>query len=135
MTAPYLFDSHALLAFFQNEEGAEAVATVLQKAIKQKLDRLICMINLGELIYVTKKNFGDNKKLEVLARVHQLGFKVLPVAEPLIFKAAEIKAGYGISYAASFVLACAAEQSARIVTGDPELKKVAHLVNVDWIHL
>ena len=133
MTSPYLFDSHALLAFFQNEEGAEIVAEILQRALKRGLDRLICVINLGEIIYVTKRRFGDSKKLEVLARVHQLGLKVLPVPQNLVFKAAEIKAQYPISYADCFALACAMEHSARVVTGDPDFKKVAHLVSIDWI--
>ena len=133
MTSPYLFDSHALLAFFQNEEGAEIVAEILQRAVKEGLERLICVINLGEIIYVTKRRFGDSKKLEVLARVHQLGLKVLPVPEDLVFKAAEIKAQYPISYADCFALACAMEHSARVVTGDPDFKKIAHLLSIDWI--
>jgi predicted nucleic acid-binding protein len=133
MTSPYLFDSHALLAFFQNEEGAEIVAEILQRSMQKGLDRLICVINLGEIIYVTKRHFGDSKKLEVLARVHQLGLKVLPVPENLVFKAAEIKAQYPISYADCFALACAIEHSARVVTGDPDFKKIAHLVSIDWI--
>lgn len=133
MTPPYLFDSHALLAFFQNEEGAEIVAEILQRAMKQGLDRLICVINLGEIIYITKRRFGDTKKLEVLTRVHQLGLQVLPVPQNLVFKAAEIKAQYHISYADCFALACAMEHSARVVTGDPDFKKIAHLVSIDWI--
>jgi len=133
MTPSYLFDSHALLAFFQNEEGAEIVAEILQRSMQKGLDRLICVINLGEIIYVTKRHFGDSKKLEVLARVHQLGLKVLSVPENLVFKAAEIKAQYPISYADCFALACAMEHSARVVTGDPDFKKIAHLVSIDWI--
>ena len=133
MTPPYLFDSHALLAFFQNEEGAEIVAEILQRAVGKGLDRLICVINLGEIMYVTKRRFGDSKKLEVLARVHQLGLQVLPVPQELVFKAAEIKAQYPISYADCFALACAMEHSARVVTGDPDFKAVAHLVSIDWI--
>jgi len=133
MTPPYLFDSHALLAFFQNEEGAEIVAEILQRAVKEGLDRLICVINLGEIIYITKRRFGDSKKLEVLTRVHQLGLQVLPVPQNLVFKAAEIKAQYPISYAHCFALACAMEHSARVVTGDPDFKKIAHLVSIDWI--
>lgn len=133
MTSPYLFDSHALLAFFQNEEGAEIVAEILQRAMEKGLDRLICVINLGEIIYITKRRFGDSKKLEVLARVHQLGLKVLSVPENLVFKAAEIQAQYPISYADCFALACAMEHSARVVTGDPDFKKIAHLVSIDWI--
>ena len=133
MTPPYLFDSHALLAFFQNEEGAEIVAEILQRAMKKGLDRLICLINLGEIIYITKRRFGDSKKLEILARVHQLGLQVLPVPQNLAFKAAEIKAQYPISYADCFALACAMEHSARVVTGDPDFKKISHLVSIDWI--
>jgi ribonuclease VapC len=133
MISRYKFDSHALLAFFQKEVGAETVGDILQKALKHRLDRLICVINLGEIIYITKRRFGDKKKLEVLSRVHQLGFKVLPAPEALVFKAAELKADYPISYADCFTLACALEHSAILVTGDPEFKKVAHLVKIQWI--
>ncbi len=133
MTAGYLFDSHALLAFFQNEQGAEIVAKILRKSIKQRLDQFISVINLGEIIYMTKRRFGDKKKVEILGRIHQLGLKVLPAPEPLVFEAAELKAEYPISYADCFALACALEQSATLVTGDPEFKKVVHLVDIQWI--
>jgi predicted nucleic acid-binding protein len=133
MTPPYLFDSHALLAFFQNEEGAEIVAEILHRAVKKGLDRLLCVINLGEIMYVTKRRFGDSKKLEVLARVHQLGLQVLAVPQNLVFKAAEIRAQYPLSYVDCFALACAMEHSARVVTGNPDFKTIAHLVSIDWI--
>jgi len=133
MTSGYLFDSHALLAFFQKEKGAGIVAKILRNAEKLSLNRLICVINLGEIIYMTKRRFGDQKKVELLGRVHQLGFKILPVPESLVYKAAELKAEYPISYADCFALACALEHSAILVTGDPEFKKVVHLVSIEWI--
>ena len=133
MTSRYLFDSHALLAFFQKEKGADVVSKILRKALKQGVDRLICVINLGEIIYMTKRRFGDNKKMEILGRVHQLGFKILQIPEALVYKAAELKAEYPISYADCFALACTLEHSAILVTGDPEFKKVVHLVNIQWI--
>ena len=46
MSSSYLFDSHALLAFFQNETGADAVARILRKAMKTGAHRFICLINL-----------------------------------------------------------------------------------------
>jgi len=58
MTSGYLFDSHALLAFFQNEIGATIVCKILQKTRKEHIDRLVCIINLGEIIYITKRMFG-----------------------------------------------------------------------------
>jgi ribonuclease VapC len=133
MTSSYLFDSHALLAFFQKEKGTEVVAKILRGAEKHHRARLICVINLGEIIYMTKRRFGDQKKMEILGRVHQLGFKILPVPEPLVYKAAEFNAEYPISYADCFALACALEHSAILVTGDPEFKKVVHLVSIEWI--
>ena len=96
MTSGYLFDSHALLAFFQKEKGAGIVAKILRNAEKQGLNRLICVINLGEIIYMTKRRFGDQKKVELLGRVHQLGIKVLPIPESLVYQAAEFKAEYPI---------------------------------------
>ena len=97
------------------------------------MERLICVINLGEILYVTKRRFGDTKKLEVLSRVHQLGFKILPVPNFLVFKAAEIKAEYPMSYADCFALASALEHSAILVTGDPDFKKASRIVNIQWI--
>jgi len=105
MTKPYLFDSHALLAFFQNEKGSDVVAKILRIATKQGLDRLICVIHLGEIIYMTKRRFGDIKKMEILGRVYQLGFKVVPAPESIVYEAAELKAEYPISYADCFALA------------------------------
>ena len=133
MTSSFLFDSHALFAFFQKEQGAEVVAQILQRVDKQGLNRLLCVINLGEIIYMTKRHFGDQKKMEILGRIHQLGLIILPVPEPLVYQAAEIKAEYPISYADCFALACAIEHSAMLVTGDPEFKKVDHLVGIEWI--
>jgi len=133
MKSGYLFDSHALLAFFQNEKGAKIVYDILQQSKKQNIDCLICVINLGEIIYLTKKRFGDSKKLEILGRIHQLEFKVLPVPNALVYQAAEIKADYPLSYADCFVVACSQAHSAIIVTGDPDFKNVEHLVNIEWI--
>ena len=133
MTAGYLFDSHALLAFFQKEKGAEIVANILRESMEQQLDQLISVINLGEIIYMTKRRFGNQEKVGILGRIHQLGLKVLPAPEALVFKAAELRAEYPISYADCFALACAQEHSAILVTGDPEFKKVVHLVSIQWI--
>lgn len=133
MNPAYLFDSHAFLAFFQKEEGAEIVARILNEAIQRNTERLICVMNLGEIIYLAKRRFGEEKKLEILGRIHQLGVRVLHVPDSLVYQAAELKAEYPIAYADCFALACAIEQSAVLVTGDPEFKLVEHLVTIQWI--
>ncbi len=67
------------------------------------------------------------------AKRERLNFTILPVTNDLVFKAAEYKAQYSISYADCFVLASAIENNAVVVTGDPELKKVEHLVEIVWV--
>jgi ribonuclease VapC len=70
----FLFDSHALLAFFQGERGAETVLEFLKKTNNNGDEPLICVINLGEILYLTKRRFGDAKKIEIFGRIHQLSF-------------------------------------------------------------
>jgi ribonuclease VapC len=129
----FIFDSHALLKFFQKEKGYQKVTQLLEEIRKTGATKYINAINLGEIIYSTKKEFGDQKKLEILANIERLNFTILPISNNLIFQAAEYKAQYSISYADCFALASAVEHKAILVTGDPELKKVEHLADIVWI--
>jgi ribonuclease VapC len=129
----FIFDSHALLKFFQKEKGYERVFHLLEEIRKTGATKYISAINLGEIVYSTKREFGDQKKLEVLANIERLNFTILPVPNNLIFQAAEYKAQYALSYADCFALASAVEHKATLVTGDPEFKKVEHLVGIVWI--
>ena len=129
----YVFDSHALLAFFQGEPDAETVEKILRQSHAESSNVFISLINLGEIIYLTKRRFGDEKKIELLSRIYQLGLKIIPVSDALVFQAAELKAQYALSYADCFALACAINHSAVLVTGDPEFKSVGHLVSIKWI--
>ncbi|MBP6942145.1 MAG: type II toxin-antitoxin system VapC family toxin [Syntrophorhabdaceae bacterium] len=130
---PFVFDSYALLRLFQREKGFEKIAKLLEDIRKRDIARFINAINVGEIIYITKREFGDQKKIEVLANIERMGFTILPAPDTLIFQAAEYKAIYSISYADCFVLASAVERQATIVTGDPEFKKVGDLVDIYWI--
>jgi len=129
----FLFDSHALLKLFQKEKGYEHVMRLLETIDKTGAAKFISIINLGEIIYATKREFGDQKKLEVLAAIERLNLTILPASNELVFQAAEYKAQYSISYADCFAIASAVEHAAEVVTGDPEFKKVEHLAKVVWV--
>jgi predicted nucleic acid-binding protein len=131
--APFIFDSLALLKLFQKEKGFEKIVRLLENIRRDKAVKYLNAINLGEIIYSIKREFGDSKKIEVLAAIERLDFTILPVPNALIFQAAEFKAQYSISYADCFVLASALENKAVIVTGDPEFRKIAHLSDIFWV--
>jgi ribonuclease VapC len=128
-----LFDSFALLRFFQKEPGSQKVKALLQTGLAQGKSMLINAINVGEIIYITQRRFGEQKKLAVYIHIQQMGLTILPCPNDLIFQAAELKAVYPISYADAFALASAVEHDATLVTGDPEFKHVEQLVNIVWV--
>ncbi len=131
--APLLFDSYALLKLFQREAGHEKVVRLLEQAKRLGTAKCINAINLGEIVYSTKRAFGDQKKIEVLAHIERLGFRILPVPNDLVFRAAEYKASFSMSYADCFALASAVEIGAVLVTGDPEFHAVEHLIKITWV--
>jgi len=47
--------------------------------------------------------------------------------------ASEVKAQCAIAFADCFAIALARSLKAPVVTGDPEFKKAAGLVNVEWL--
>lgn len=128
-----LFDSFALLRFFQREPGSQTVRELLQDGLTQSKPMLINAINVGEIIYITQRRFGEQKKLAIYLHIQQMGLTILPCPNDLIFRAAELKAVYPISYADAFALASAIEHTATLVTGDPEFRHVEHLVKMAWV--
>ena len=128
-----LFDSFALLRFFYQEPGAEKVRELLKEATESETPRLISAMNVGELIYIIRRRSGELAKLQMLVNLKSLGFTILPCSNEFIFRAAELKARYTMSYADTFALASAIEHTAPLVTGDPEFRQVEHLVTILWI--
>jgi len=129
----YVFDSYALLKVFQKEEGYQKIVGLLRDVSGSGGRALMNAVNYGEIIYIIKRAFGDRKKIECLAAIERLGIEILSVPNELIFRAAEYKAEFSISYADCFALASALENKAALVTGDPEFKKIEHLAKVIWV--
>ena len=108
------------------------MAKLLEEDHKGDSSPLIQIVNFGEIIYRTKKDFGNDAKLRVIRSVVQLGFRIISASDNLVYAAAELKGSYPISYADAFLLATALRENAVIITGDPEFKKVEFLCSVDW---
>lgn len=133
MTKSILFDSFAILKYYQDEIGAEKVENLLRSSQRDRLTAFMSEINLGEVYYLTIRRIGLEPAKENLERLLHLPIKIISPSSELIMRAAEIKAESAISYADCFAVATAEQLSASIITGDPEFKKVEHLVSVDWI--
>lgn len=129
----YLLDSFAILRFIQKEPGDGAVKDILEDARIGKACAMLNVINMGEVIYSVQRRFGLQFKLDVVMNINRLGIVILPVPNDLVYRAAELKARFAMSYADTFAVASALEHDATLVTGDPEFRQVEHLVNILWI--
>jgi len=70
---------------------------------------------------------------QFLDNFERLPLTILVPDRDLIWKAAEIKAEFSISYADCFAVATAMGLDAKVVTGDPDFKKTIQLVAVEWV--
>jgi len=57
----------------------------------------------------------------------------LPNSFEDVMDAAQIKAEYPLSFANCFAAATARRENRIILTGDPEFKKIEHMVTIDWL--
>jgi len=59
MPAAQVLDSHALLALLRDEPGAEAVATILEKAGQRDQPVHMTEVNYAEVQYTIRRKDGD----------------------------------------------------------------------------
>ncbi|MFB6273822.1 MAG: hypothetical protein ABEL51_13090 [Salinibacter sp.] len=53
-----VLDSYALLAYFEREDGWETVPQVLADAAADRCALYGCVVNWGEVLYMTKHAYG-----------------------------------------------------------------------------
>lgn len=130
----YLLDSFAFLAYLNNEPGKPRVEAILDQAQKHQCIILMCIINLGEVLYSVERRRGFAATQKTLMLSQNLPIKILEVTNDLVLEAAHIKASHPLSYADAFAVAVAINQKAIVLTGDPEFESVETLVNVEWLN-
>ena len=80
----------------------------------------MCVVNLGEVYTAILRARGLQLAEEVREALGQAPISVMPVREPLAWRAAKLKATYSLSYADTFAAALALERGTTLYTGDPE---------------
>lgn len=68
-----------------------------------------------------------------LEHFFELPIQIIAPSSDIILSASEIKAEHVIPYADCFAVATALKVAESIITGDPEFKKVEHLVQIIWV--
>jgi predicted nucleic acid-binding protein len=128
-----VLDSHSLIAYLENERGADKMIELFQVARDSGKALLLSVVNWGEVYYITLREAGRERVEAVAHLVSTLPIQVVPVDLELTKQAAEFKALKRMSYGDCFAAALAKLRKAELVTGDPEFKQVAAEVRIFWI--
>lgn len=131
--ARFVLDSFAVLAFLEDERGADRVRALLEAAKQRRAATLMSEINLGEVLYITEREQGLLAAHKALGTLEQLPITFLSATRQRVLAAAHLKANHAMSYADCFAVAAALEHAGTILTGDPEFKAVEGIASVEWI--
>ena len=128
----FVLDSFAVLAYYHAESSGERVLELLNDAREDKVELAMSLINVGEVVYLSRRNQGRKIAESILKDVRDLPIIFYEASEERILAAAWIKASHAISYADSFAVQLAQELKGTLVTGDSEFKSVNDLI-VLWL--
>ena len=129
----YVMDSFAMIAFFEDEPGADMVTKILDALINKKAKAFMTVINWGEIYYNTMRVQGVGEAEEVIKQFNKYPIQLIEADQALTYEAAKLKGKHKIAYADCFAAALSLKLKAPIVTGDPEFKKLADQVSIKWI--
>lgn len=128
-----VLDSFALIAYFRDEAGAEAVENLLITAGKEEVPLHMTEVNYAEVKYSISKKYGSDAWIEAAKILQGLPIEFHPATRALADLAAEFKVSYRLSLADAFAAALAMVKKGELVTGDPEFKAMEKEFKIHWL--
>jgi predicted nucleic acid-binding protein len=117
----YLFDTSALIAFFNEEDGSDAVKLLLEGVEKGVAEGFMSTVSLTELFYLYNAKASGPDPKEVIEAIMGSELKVLPINIGTSLLAGRFKKGIPLGDA--LIAANASEVGAKVVTDDPHFFK------------
>lgn len=133
MITSKVLDSFALIAYFEDEQGADEVEALLQQAEKAEIQLLMSVVNLGEVWYIVARAYSPEIANEKWRDIQGMAIKIVDVDWGLTIEAAQFKARGKMAYADCFAAALAKKNNAVLITGDPEFKQLSGQVKIQWL--
>ena len=133
MKKPKLLDAYAVLRWTQQEKGWERVRALLESAKRGRELLYMSQINLCEVYYKTIRILGKEEAKKFLDAFLLLPITIIHPTDEIVWNVAEMKAEHSISLADCFAAVTAIEKGAVILTGDPDFKKIEHVVQIEWM--
>ena len=114
----YVLDACALIAYLNDEAGAERIEDLLERARQNQAKLYVASANVYELFYDCVKRNRDTAR-QLLDDIYELPLQVIETLDrPLMHLAAEFKTVYHVSLADSLALGLAQQFNAYLVSSD-----------------
>jgi ribonuclease VapC len=130
----FVFDSYALIAFFEDQAGAQRVEEILKEMLAGKVKGYLCIVNWGEIYYITLREQGGEQAETVIRQIRKFPLHLMDADREQTYQAAKLKGKYPLAYADCFAASLAMKLKATLVTGDPEFKILQDFLSIDWIN-
>ena len=115
----FVLDACTLIAFFNDEEGADKVEELLREAKEERFNLTMSKINILEIYYGIYREMGYEAGEEVLSKIKKLPITIVSKLSDSVFKeSGRLKATYRVSLADSIAIAEAKVRDAKLVTAD-----------------
>jgi predicted nucleic acid-binding protein len=133
-----VLDSWPLVEWLKGHQPVESSVTgFLEDAARKTFSLSISRINLGELIYIGRKEIGlpDREIDRTLQILRRIPVHVFSATDARVDAAVDLKSRYKISYADAFAAALSIELNAPLVTGDKEFRTLEAdgLLQLHWL--
>jgi len=128
-----VLDSFALIAYFRDEPGAQAMEDLLVTAGKKDSPLLMTDVNYAEVKYSIVKKDGAAAWSEAAKVLQGLPIDFHSTTRALADAAADLKARFKMSLADAFAAALAKESKSELVTGGPEFKPLEKEIKIHWL--
>ncbi|MFZ1040954.1 MAG: type II toxin-antitoxin system VapC family toxin [Anaerolineales bacterium] len=131
--ATKVLDSYALMAFFEDEPGADTVRGLILKAEEDGIKLAMSLVNLGEVWYSIARTNSPETADQYIGEINGMAIEIVDADWQLTRQASVFKAGGNISYADCFAAALAKGRKAELVTGDKEFKALEGEIKIAWL--
>lgn len=131
--ATKILDSYAVIAFLEDEPGADVVRNLILRAEEGKLKLAMSVVNLGEVWYAIARATSEKTADRYIQEIQGMAIEIVDVNWALTRQAAAYKLNGKIAYADCFAAALATDRDGEIVTGDEEFEVLENKINVLWI--
>lgn len=131
--ASKVLDSYALMAFFEDESGADLVRELILKAEENKINLFMSVVNLGEVWYSIARTNSPEVADQYIGEIRGMAIEIVDVDWQLTRQAAAYKVNGKISYGDCFAAALAKTKKAELLTGDQEFKSLEDEIKIQWI--